>query len=152
MIDKQRLRTFVLGGAVGALVGILLTPRTGREVRGSISDRVGEARDRGREGYFETQERLRERLAEMGESETLRSVDTEEATVGSEVGPGGEPPFAGPGGIRLRGLRDVSLDTQEHSGQTGDQPAVDRSEELRRKVRETRDRLRRRTEGPGGQA
>jgi hypothetical protein len=26
VLDKQRLRTFVLGGAVGALVGILLAP------------------------------------------------------------------------------------------------------------------------------
>ena len=67
MLDKQRLRTFVLGGAVGALVGILLAPRSGRELRGSLANRAGEARERGRETYFDAQEQMRERLAEVRE-------------------------------------------------------------------------------------
>ena len=149
MIDKQRLGTFVLGGAVGALVGILLAPRSGRELRGSIADRAGEARDRGRESYFETQERLRERLAEMGEGEPRGPVDTEEVSFGPAAGPAQEPSFGpGPSGPRLQGLRDVSGEPGEE--EPGDQPAGDRSEELRRKVQETRARLRRRTEDPGG--
>ncbi|MGB3682324.1 MAG: YtxH domain-containing protein [Rubrobacteraceae bacterium] len=177
MIDKQRVSTFVLGGAVGALVGILLTPRTGRELRGSIADRAGEARDRGRESYFETQERLRERLAEMGEPAMRGPADTEEATIGPDAGPDARldqepPPETGPANPRLRGLRDVSRDVSGDAsgdvsrdsapreaadetpgaGQAPDaQSAGDRSEELRRKVQENRERLRRRTEGPGGE-
>ena len=154
MIDKQRLGTFVLGGAVGALVGVLLAPRSGRELRGSIADRAGEAHDRGRESYFETQERLRERLAEMGESDPRRPAPSEEIPVGPSAGPAQEssPEPGGSEDPRLQGLRDVSRETREtsDSGQQEDDPPMgDRSEELRRKVRETRDRLRR-TNNPGG--
>ncbi|WP_172620573.1 YtxH domain-containing protein [Rubrobacter xylanophilus] len=63
MPDKQRVRSFILGGLAGLAAGILFAPRSGREVRGSIADRVWEARDRGRERYLEAQERLRERVA-----------------------------------------------------------------------------------------
>ena len=63
MVDRQKLGTFVLGGVAGALAGILLAPRSGRELRGSIASRAGEARERGREGYFEARERARERAA-----------------------------------------------------------------------------------------
>src|SRR5687767_5775578 len=77
VLDRQRLRTFVLGGAVGALVGILLAPRSGRELRGSIANTAGEARERGRETYFEAQEQLRDRLAEAreGPHQSPRVVD-----------------------------------------------------------------------------
>lgn len=165
MIDKQRIRTFILGGAVGALVGIVLAPRSGKELRGSIADRAGEARDRSRENYFETQERLRERLAEMGEGETRRPVNPEEVSLRTTgAGTPIQEPSPGPSAHQhhLRGLRDVSRETEETSAEplaepTGqpeeDEPTKDRtgdrSEELRRKVQETRDRLRRRAEGPG---
>lgn len=172
MMDKQRIKTFILGGAVGALVGIVLAPRSGKELRGSIADRAGEARDRSRENYFETQERLRERLAEMGEGETRRAKSPEEVSLGStgagtpaqEPPPEPKPDVPAPSDRpHLRGLRDVSRETRDEQGAQpeGDKPADDRmsdgsgdrSEELRRKVQETRDRLRRRTEGPGdGQA
>lgn len=172
MIDKQRIKTFILGGAVGALVGIVLAPRSGKELRGSIADRAGEARDRSRENYFETQERLRERLAEMGEGETRRAKSPEEVPLGStgagtpvqEPPPEPKPDVSVPSDRpHLRGLRDVSRETRDEQGAQpeGDKPvddrmsdgSGDRSEELRRKVQETRDRLRRRTEGPGdGQA
>src|SRR5829696_4316103 len=56
VLNRQRLRTFVLGGAVGALVGILLAPRSGKELRGSLANRAGEARERGRETYFDAQD------------------------------------------------------------------------------------------------
>ena len=174
MIDKQRIKTFVLGGAIGALVGIVIAPRSGKELRGSIADRAGEARDRSRENYFETQERLRERLAEMGDGEMRRPTNPEEASLGtsgaetpvqepaSEPDPGAQRP-------RFQGLRDVSRERREVesaaqpedgksvddlagdlAGDLTDNRIDDRSEELRRKVQETRDRLRRRTEGPGG--
>ena len=164
MIDKQRIKTFILGGAVGALVGIILAPRSGRELRGSIAERAGDARDRGRENYFETQERLRERLAEISEGDTGRPVGREEVSLGPEATSGQEP-SSEPSAQRprFRGLRDVSRESQqdapiesgaESSGQFEDGGSTgDRSEELRRKVQETRDRLKRRTEGPGdGQA
>jgi gas vesicle protein len=67
MLDKQRLRTFVLGGIAGALAGILFAPKSGKELRGSITSRAGEARERGRETYFEAQERMQERIAEVRE-------------------------------------------------------------------------------------
>ncbi|MDQ4105836.1 MAG: YtxH domain-containing protein [Actinomycetota bacterium] len=149
MIDKQRLGTFVLGGAVGVLAGILLAPRSGRELRGSIADRAGEARDRGRESYFETQERLRERFAEMGEAEPRRPVGTEEVSVGPAAG---DPEYAdpyvpAPEAPPVEGLRDVSRETHDEDAP---RDSGDRSEELRRKVRETRDRLRRRADDSGG--
>src|SRR3712207_8232756 len=72
VLDRQRLRTFVLGGAVGALVGVLLAPRSGRELRGSLANRAGEARERGRETYFEAQERMRDRRAEVREGSRQR--------------------------------------------------------------------------------
>ncbi len=151
MIDKQRLGTFVLGGAVGVLAGVLLAPRSGREIRGSIADRAGEARDRSRESYFETQERLRERFAEMGEAESRRPAGTEEVSVGPAASdPAYEPaPYApGPEVPPVEGLRDVSLET--HEEEPVRRGPGDRSEELRRKVRETRDRLRRRADDSGG--
>src|SRR5215208_5546424 len=72
VLDKQRLRTFLLGGAAGILAGIFLAPRSGWELRGSIMERAGEARERGRETLFEAQERMQERLAETCEGSSRR--------------------------------------------------------------------------------
>jgi gas vesicle protein len=138
VLDKQRLRSFLLGGAAGILAGILLAPRSGRELRGSIRERAGEARERSRESLFEAQERMQERLSEAREGPDRRPeaepVDPERA----QMAPGTPPrPF----------LRDVSRDVGE------DEPAgrgAERSEELRRKVRETRERLRKDLDGPRG--
>lgn len=139
MVDKQRLRTFVLGGLVGALAGILLAPRSGRELRGSIANRAGEARERGRETYFEAQERLQERLAESREGPLRSPVGTFE----HEAGPGATPPEDATGVRRERPrLREVS---SESFSQEAPDP---RSEELRRKVEQTRARLRQRLDGP----
>ena len=108
-LDKHRLRSFLLGGVAGILAGILLAPRSGKELRSSVLERAGEARERGRETLFEARERMQERLSEAREG----------------PGPSGPPPEdAAP-------LRDA-----------------ERSEELRRKVRETRARLKGRFEGP----
>src|ERR671917_1921899 len=88
VLDRQRLRTFVLGGAVGALVGILLAPRSGKELRGSLANRAGEARERGRETYFDAQEQMRERLAEAREGSRGRSegVDLGASPASAEAG------------------------------------------------------------------
>ena len=134
MLDRQRLRTFVLGGAVGALVGILLAPRSGKELRGSLANRAGEARERGRESYFEAQEQMRERLAEIreGSRERPEVVDLGDSSPAAE-----ETVTARPY------LRDVSRDVESESVEETASRDAERSEELRRKVRETRERLRR---------
>jgi gas vesicle protein len=118
VVDKQRLRTFVLGGAVGAVVGILLAPRSGKELRGSLANRAGEARER-------------DRLAEAREGPRRPRPDV--TTLG-----GSPPPEEETETPRPR-LRDVSRDVVGEVEQTAD---AERSQELRRKVRETRERLR----------
>jgi gas vesicle protein len=130
VVDKQRLRTFVLGGAVGALVGILLAPRSGRELRGSLANRAGEARERGRERYFGAQEQMRDRLA--GAREGSRRPRPDVANLGGPAPPEEESEKPRPV------LRDVSKDVVGGGEET---PNAERSEELRRKVRETRERL-----------
>jgi gas vesicle protein len=120
VLDKQRLRTFLLGGAAGILAGILLAPRSGKELRSSVMEHAGEARERGRETLFEARERMQERLSEAREGSQQRPPE--------DVTP------------RRPQLRDVSREVEggEYAG---------RSEELRRKVRETRARLK----GPRGE-
>ncbi len=140
-MDRARLRTFLLGGAAGLLAGVLLAPRSGRELRGSLADRAGEARERGRESLFETREEMRERRAALLEGRG-RPADP----VPQEAPP--ERTTAAPSRPRLR---DVSGDT----GVSSEDPVgeAERSEDLRRKVRETRERLRgRRDLGQGPEA
>ena len=138
-LDKQKLRTFVLGGIAGALAGVLLAPRSGKELRGSISNRAGEARERGRETYFEAQERMQERFSGAREHIPRETGPARESVVEKlprlssdieEVSP--DPPL----------LRDVSRDMSRPS--PGEDP-----EELRRRIQETRLRLRARL-GEGG--
>jgi len=131
VLDKQRLRTFLLGSAAGILAGILLAPRSGRELRGSVMERAGEARERGRETLFEARERMQERLSEVREGSRQSPPESSAP----------DPEDAAPPGRSH--LRDVSREAEgeEYAG---------RSEELRRKVRETRARLKGRLEGPGG--
>lgn len=128
MLDKGRLRTFLIGGAAGLLAGVLLAPRSGRELRGSLANRAGEARERGRESYFEAQEGMRDRVAASREVRSPRTGPEPEA-------PPANTAAAGPH------LRDVSSGVEP--AQTEDLVGeAERSEELRRKVRETRERLR----------
>jgi len=127
-VDRGRLRTFLLGGAAGLLAGVLLAPRSGRELRGSLSDRAGEARERGRESFFERREGMRERRAAFREG---RGRPSARPDAPEEEAP--RPP-----------LREVSVDPEEPVSGVAGGPATEaeRSEELRRKVRETRERLR----------
>src|SRR5918998_2985756 len=129
VLDKQRLRTFLLGGMAGVLAGILLAPRSGRELRGSLANRAGEARERGRETYFDAQEQMRERMAEVREGPRGRP---------EAVDLGASSPASGEAGTQRPYLRDVSRDV----GSEAVDESAKRSEELRRKVRETRERLR----------
>ncbi len=136
-MDRARLRTFLLGGAAGLLAGVLIAPRSGRELRGSITDRAGEARERGRESFFETREGMRERRSALLERRG-RQADP----------PHGAPPEESPEAAPR--LRDVSHDP----GATveGSPTGAERSEELRKKVRETRERLRGKQQDLGPEA
>ena len=128
-MDKSRLRTFLLGGAAGLLAGVLLAPRSGRELRGNLADRAGEARERGRESYFDAQEQLRERMAASREGRRPRETSAEDVPPESHIT--SVPPR----------LRDVSSDVEGAAAREADLE-MERSEELRRKVRETREKLR----------
>jgi YtxH-like protein len=137
VLDKQRLRSFLLGGAAGILAGILLAPRSGRELRGSIRERAGEARERSRESLFEAQERMQERLSEAREGPDRRTETEPDASPAPTAPTSPSRPF----------LRDVSRDAGEDEAPDR---GVERSEELRRKVRETRARLRESLDRPRG--
>src|SRR5918999_2297289 len=100
VLDRQRLRTFVLGSAVGAILGVLLAPRSGKELRGSLANRAGEARERGRETYFDAQEQMRERLAEVREGSRGRPEGVDLGDSSSAAA--GTRPY----------LRDVSRDVE----------------------------------------
>lgn len=143
MLDKQRLRSFLLGGLTGVLAGILLAPKSGKETRGNIADRAGEAREKSRERYFDTQESMRERFSANRDGGAARRFERSgDATVspGAESEPTAEEVHERPV------LRDVSRDVPPEDGGGGGGEAS-RSEELRRKVRETRERLRSRAVG-----
>ena len=47
----NKFLSFLAGCGAGAVVAMLLTPKTGEEVRGAISDKVREGYDKVREGY-----------------------------------------------------------------------------------------------------
>jgi gas vesicle protein len=136
LVDRARLRTFLLGGAAGLLAGVLIAPRSGRELRGSLTDRAGEARERGRESFFETREGMRERRSALLERRG-RPADPPRGSAPEE------PTVAAPR------LRDVSHDPEAtveaapaEEPTEGAVTGAERSEELRKKVRETRERLR----------
>lgn len=142
-MDRQKLGkagTFILGGVAGAVAGILIAPRSGRELRGAMSSRAGEARERGRESYFEARERARERMSGMG-APGPADEETREMPLGPlDETPGEAAPEAAtaPEPAPLR-----AVPPEE------DAPAEDLdSEALRRRIRQTRERLGRRgTEG-----
>jgi gas vesicle protein len=137
VLDKQRLRSFLLGGAAGIIAGILLAPRSGRELRGSIRDRAGEARERSRESLFEAQERMQERLSEAREHPDRSPEPAADAPPAQTATTPPSRPF----------LRDVSQDVEAQESSGG---GAERSEELRRKVRDTRARLRESLDRPRG--
>jgi gas vesicle protein len=157
MVDKQRIGTFVIGGIAGALAGILLAPKSGKELRGSIANRAGEARERSRETYFEARERMQERITEVRERtphrEEYRTVQTVAPplpklgsdTPGPSVETSVEPAVEAPAeSSSPPSLRDVSRDaTRPVSGEEPD------PEEIRRKIQETRSRLRERLDSFG---
>jgi YtxH-like protein len=173
MLDKQRLRTFVLGGLAGALAGIIFAPKSGKELRGTIASRAGEAREKSRETYFDAQERMQERASRVRErpmpaSEThaFRDDDTEQLPTLEPVAPEPSLPEPDPdplveapaeASVDPPPLRDVSWDTRRDEGVGAVEPTPgENPEELRRRIQVTRSRLRARLEAhreedaPGG--
>jgi hypothetical protein len=158
MLDRQRVRTFLLGGLAGVVAGMLFAPRSGKETRGSISTGAGAVRERGRESLFETRERLEERLS----ARRYRSPGGREARSAapgaSAVPPDVEPPLRetppeSPGARpHLRGVpRPVEEDPAADAGAAGPPAEGVDPEDLRRRISETRSRLRARLdEGRGG--
>jgi len=152
MVDKQKIGTFVLGGIAGAVAGILVAPKSGKELRGSIANRAGEARERGRETYFEAQERVQERFAEARERAAPRGEeDRPIRTVGDSL-PKLDPSDAEPlmeafaeasveSPPTSPTLRDVSQDSPREVTLPSSEEEPD-PEEIRRKIQETRSRLR----------
>jgi len=158
LIDKQRIRTFLIGGAAGAIAGILLAPRSGRELRGSISNRAGEARERGRESYFDVGERMRERISRTRDGSPSRTPSEEEAKFESAATVGKSPDNE----ELWPPLRDVSrhapvppasdpfAETDYEEEVIAEETPSARSEVLRRRIRETRERLGERRGQPDG--
>lgn len=161
MLDKQKLGTFVLGGLTGVLAGILFAPKSGRELRGNISSRAGEARERGRETYFDAQERVQERVAEARERPPGATgpdvVDNNKAVdAWPKLGPAMpepelesliDPPLYEPPLSEAPAdpspLRDVSHDAKRSASSPAES-----TDEMRRRIQETRSRLRARLEDP----
>ena len=145
-MDQRRLRTFLLGGAIGTLAGILLAPRSGRELRGSIMDRAGEARERSRESYFQAQERIQERLTNAREGSRRAAGPENEAFVGPAEASTSSGPS--PAATSRPPLRDVSWGTRKEPTEEPAREPGETSEDLHRRVRETRARLRAQLDEP----
>ncbi|MGI8649656.1 MAG: YtxH domain-containing protein [Rubrobacter sp.] len=160
-MDKKRLGSFVIGGLAGLLAGLLIAPKSGRETRGGFADRAGEARQRSSETYFEARERLRERVSATRGQSVPPTNDLTHAPSAADLyvpepgpdAPGEDlPDMPDPRPAEAPAerpfLRDVSRDAnygvvaepneglEESAASEGG-----RSEALRRKIRETRARL-----------
>jgi gas vesicle protein len=66
--------SFLLGGLTGAALAVLFAPRSGRETRDMLQERIREGAERGRE--------LRDRYAERGREFKDRAVDRGREIVG----------------------------------------------------------------------
>ena len=62
---STQMTCFLLGGAVGALVALLLAPKSGRELRGDIADVARKGADTARERAGEYYEQTRGRATEF---------------------------------------------------------------------------------------
>lgn len=61
------LLAFIAGAALGAGVTLLLTPKSGEEMRGAIKDLTGDAIDKIKEYASDAQEKIRESVEEAKE-------------------------------------------------------------------------------------
>src|SRR5918995_1650651 len=128
MLNKQRLTTFVLGGASGAVAGIPPAPQSRGGVRGVTAP-----------------ERAGAPLPTLGSPTVPGPVLGYEPPAGAPAEASPEPPVGATPGPPP--LRDVSWDAPRPA--PGEEPDP---QEIRRKIQETRSRLRARLENPGNEA
>lgn len=62
-----RLAAFILGGAIGAIGGLLFAPRSGKETRERFKERAEEMVEEGRKSYEEQRGRVLELASEKGQ-------------------------------------------------------------------------------------
>jgi hypothetical protein len=145
MLDRQRVRTFLLGGLAGVIAGMLFAPRSGKETRGAMTTGAGAARERGRETLFGTRERLEERLsARRYRSPREREARHAAPGAGDDRPTEAASPAAEPHPEPRPRLHEVPRRPvgEESGGAGGTGEAVGDPEELRRRILETRSRLR----------
>src|SRR5688500_3221239 len=65
--SSSNLLFFLVGGLAGAAIALLYAPRSGRETREMLSEKLGEAGERGRELKDQVVSRSRELMDEAGE-------------------------------------------------------------------------------------
>lgn len=146
MLDRQRIRTFLLGGLAGVVAGMLFAPRSGKETRGSLTTGAGDARERGRETLFGARERLAERRAARRDRAPTDTAVVETAPRATDADPSfGADPDAGPE-APVQPLREVPRYPfeDEPRGAGASSEAGVEPEEVRRRIQETRSRLRER--------
>ena len=65
--SSSNLLFFLVGGLAGAAIALLYAPRSGRETREMLSEKLGEATDRGRDLKDQVMARSRELMDEAGD-------------------------------------------------------------------------------------
>ena len=65
--SSSNLLFFLVGGLTGAAIALLYAPRSGRETREMLSEKFGEATERGRELKDQVMARSRELMDEAGD-------------------------------------------------------------------------------------
>ena len=76
---------FVLGVIVGGALGVLLTPKAGREVREQLRERMREKAEQVRERLKEAAERAKQKFAEVKERMEAKEEKPCEAEGGGEA-------------------------------------------------------------------
>ena len=80
--DAALALTFIIGGFIGATLGLLFAPRTGTELRGKIKERAKGAREKALESTETVRERA-EKLAEAGKERLAEGREKAKELVGN---------------------------------------------------------------------
>ena len=74
---------FLLGGVIGAAVGLLLAPQSGEDTRQFLKEKSGELKGRAKERAAEFQEKAREQISEV--TAKVKEQATEAVASGKEA-------------------------------------------------------------------
>lgn len=95
-----KLLAFIVGGAIGAIGGLLFAPRSGQETRERIKERADEMMEEGREQYEMQRSRMGEMAQEQGQvirgrieearGRLVKGVDTAAETMREKIDTGAE--------------------------------------------------------------